>query len=131
MSTAKSVLVAAVLALVCGGALAADEGKDRRGFNEMDKNSDGKLTRDEAAGNKALLAKWKEADSNNDGVLTRGEYLSVALAEDWNTAKEKVSGWFGGGASTGSTAEPKSASTGSSAEGKSASTGSTSESKSK
>jgi hypothetical protein len=114
MSTAKFVLAAAALALVCGGAFAADEGKDRRGFNEMDKNADGKLTREEAAGHKSLLAKWKEADKNNDGVLTRGEYLDVMLAQDYATAKEKI---FGGGASTGATG--------------SASTGSTSETKSK
>ena len=118
MSTARFVLAAAALALVCGGAVAADEGKDRRGFNEMDKNADGKLTREEAAGNKALLAKWKEADKNEDGVLTRGEYLDVMLAQDYNKAKETVSGWFGGGASTGATAEPKSASTGSTSESK-------------
>ena len=119
MSTAKFVLAAAALAFACGSAFAADEGKDRRGFNEMDKNADGKLTREEAAGNKALLAKWKEADKNNDGFLTRGEYLDVALAQDWNSARETVSGWFGGGASAGSTAEPKSASTGSTSESKS------------
>jgi len=119
MSTARFVLAAAALALACGGAAAADEGKDRRGFNEMDKNSDGKLTREEAAGNKELLAKWKQADKNNDGVLTRGEYLGVALGQDWNSARQTVSGWFGGGASTGASAEPKSASTGSTSESKS------------
>jgi hypothetical protein len=109
---AKSILPAAALALACGAALAAE------GFNDMDKNADGKLTRDEAAGNKELLAKWKEADKNNDGVLTRGEYLSVRIAKDWNTVKEKVAG---------KPSTSTSASTGST----SASTGSTSESKPK
>jgi hypothetical protein len=131
MSTARFVLATAAFALVCGGALAADENKAPRGFNQMDKNSDGKLTRQEAAGNQELLAKWKEADKNNDGVLTRGEYLDVMLAKDFNTARDTVAGWFGGGASTGASAEGKSASTGASAEPKSASTGSTGESKSK
>jgi hypothetical protein len=130
MSTAKFVLAAAALALVCGGAFAADENKAPKGFNEMDKNADGKLTREEAKGNREILDKWKEADTNNDGVLTRGEYLDVMLAKDYNTAKEKVSGWFGGGASTGSSAEGKSASTGSSSEAKSPSSGPTREGKS-
>ena len=71
MSTARFVLATAAFALVCGGALAADENKAPRGFNQMDKNSDGKLTRQEAAGNQELLAKWKEADKNNDGTIDR------------------------------------------------------------
>ena len=118
MSTAKCVLAAA-FALACGGAFGADENNASKGFNEMDKNADGKLTREEAAGNKELLAKWEEADKNNDGVLTRGEYLDVMLSKDYNTLKEKVSAMFGGGASTGSSAETKSASTGSTSEAKS------------
>jgi hypothetical protein len=115
MNYAKSILAAAALALACGAAFAAP------GFNDMDKNADGQLTRDEAAGNKELLAKWNEADKNKDGVLTRGEYLTVMIAKDWNTVKEKVAGkpsTDSSSASTGSTG----ASTGST----SASTGSTS-----
>lgn len=108
MNFAKYIVPAGLL-LACGAAFAAE------GFNDMDKNADGKLTREEAAGNKELLAKWKEADTDKDGVLTRGEYLSVMLAKDWNTVKEKVAGKPSTStASTGST---------------SASTGSTSESK--
>jgi hypothetical protein len=95
MSFARSVLAAAALALACGGAYAADNNKDKenaahKGFNDMDKNADGKLTRAEAAGNKDLLAKWKNADSNNDGVLTRVEYLKVMAKKDANTVKQAV-----------------------------------------
>jgi hypothetical protein len=80
------------MALACGGAFAADKDKDHKGFNDMDKNADGKLTRAEAKGNKDLLAKWKEADSNNDGTLSRAEYLKQMAKVDANTVKEKVSG---------------------------------------
>jgi Ca2+-binding EF-hand superfamily protein len=107
MSFAKSVLAAAVLALACGGAYAADNNKEKenaahKGFNDMDKNADGKLTREEAKGNKDLLKRWKSADKNNDGYLTRSEYLQEMAKKDWNTVKEKVSG-----SSTGSTGESK------------------------
>ena len=93
MMFAKSVLAAAAMALACGAAFAADKDNEaHKGFNDMDKNADGKLTRAEAKGNKELLARWKEADSNNDGVLTRAEYLKLMAKVDANKVKEKVSG---------------------------------------
>jgi len=92
MKLVKSVLVASAMALACGGAFAADKDKDSKGFNDMDKNADGKLTRAEAKGNKELLARWKEADSDHDGMLSRVEYLKLMAKVDANTVKEKVSG---------------------------------------
>ena len=97
MNFARTVFAAAALALACGAGYAADadkekENKAHKGFNEMDKNADGKLTRAEAAGNKDLLAKWKDADGNKDGVLTRTEYLKVMAVKDFNTVKQKVTG---------------------------------------
>jgi len=92
MIFAKTVLAAAAMALACGAAFAADnDNKAHKGFNDMDKNADGKLTRAEAKGNKELLSRWKEADSNNDGVLTRTEYLKLMAKIDAHTVKEKVS----------------------------------------
>lgn len=90
MRLAKSILAIAA-ALACGASFAADN-KERKGFNDMDKNADGKLTRAEAAGNKELLDKWKEIDTNNDGVLSRAEYLKAMAAQDVNTVRNKVTG---------------------------------------
>ena len=90
MKFAKALLAASALALA-GSAFAADD-KDAKGFNDMDKNADGKLTRAEAKGNKDVLARWKEADKNNDGVLTRAEYLTIMAKKDAGTVKEKVVG---------------------------------------
>ena len=93
MMFAKSVLAAAAMALACGAAFAADnDSKAHKGFNDMDKNADGKLTRAEAKGNKELLSRWKEADTNNDGVLTRVEYLKLMAKVDAHKVKEKVTG---------------------------------------
>jgi Ca2+-binding EF-hand superfamily protein len=91
MNFAKSVIAMAAMAFACG-AFAADDKAARKGFNDMDKNADGRLSRAEAAGNKHLLDKWKEADTNNDGVLTRVEYLKVMAVKDMNTVKRKVTG---------------------------------------
>jgi hypothetical protein len=93
MRLAKTVFAAAAMALACGAAFAADnDNKHHQGFNDMDKNADGKLTRAEAKGNKELLSRWKEADTNNDGVLTRVEYLKLMAKIDARAVKEKVTG---------------------------------------
>ena len=92
MKFAKTVLTAAAMALACGFAYGADDDKQSKGFNELDKNKDGKLSRTEAAGNKTLIGKWKELDTDNDGSLSRAEYLKEMAKQDVNTAKKKVSG---------------------------------------
>ena len=86
MTFARSILAAAI-ALACGVAFA-----DEKGFNDMDKNKDGRLSRAEAAGNKDVTAKWKQMDADNDGAVTRAEYLKVMAKKDANTAKQKVAG---------------------------------------
>ena len=89
MYFARSVLAAAAMAVACGVAFAKDE-KPRQGFNDMDKDADGRLTRAEAASNKDLIARWTQADANNDGVLTRGEYLrAVTTKKDANASQAK------------------------------------------
>ena len=70
--------------------MSARNDKDRKGFDAMDKNNDGKLSRAEAAGNKDVLARWREADGDNDGMLTRAEYLKVMAKKDASTVKQAV-----------------------------------------
>ena len=102
-------VVAAALALAVGSVNAADTkaksdgkasagatsdkiGTDKNdpGFNNLDKNHDGKLSRSEAAGNPALAKKFKDADRNHDGSLSRTEYLMTMTAQDARTAKDKA-----------------------------------------
>lgn len=90
MNIVKSLFTgAATLALAVGSAYAADDKKDP-GFNALDKNNDGYVTRAEATGDKSLVEKFKQADKNNDGKLNRAEYLAVKGKEDVNTAVDKV-----------------------------------------
>lgn len=86
-------LLTLVTALILGGgaAIAADDKKaSDPGFNALDKNNDGWLSRAEAKGNAELGRKWQQADRNNDGKLSRAEYLTVMTKKDLKTAKEKV-----------------------------------------
>jgi len=86
-------LVAAALALAVGSGYADDKiGKDENdpGFNKLDKNNDGYLSRIEAAANPTLAKKFKEADKNGDGKLSRTEYLAAMTKQDAKTAKKKV-----------------------------------------
>ncbi len=97
MKLATTILIAAsALALATGSALAAakqDRAKnDDPGFNNLDRNHDGSLSRAEAARNPYLAQHFKEADKNGDGKLSRTEYLRVMTAKDLSTVKEKVAG---------------------------------------
>ena len=86
-------LVAAVLALAVGSVRAEDKiGKDANdpGFNALDKDNDGYISRAEAMGNTSLAKKFKQADKNGDGKLSRTEYLAAMTKQDAKTAKRKV-----------------------------------------
>jgi hypothetical protein len=92
MKVTKTLLIgAAGLALAAGSAF-AERSKDDPGFNALDKNNDGYVSRTEAARNPSLTKNWKQADKNGDGKLSRTEYLSVMTKKDLRAAKNKVTG---------------------------------------
>ncbi len=53
---------------------------DRR-FDELDRNRDGFLSRDEADKARELDTRFSELDANNDGKLSRDEYRVVVAGE--------------------------------------------------
>ena len=73
-------IAAAILALGIAGTAGA---ADKKGFDALDRNNDGVVTRAEAAGNHRVLRGFDVADKNNDGKLSRAEYLA-------STTKRKV-----------------------------------------
>jgi hypothetical protein len=85
------VIAASTLALGMGSAFAA-KSKDDPGFNKLDRNNDGYLSRTEAAKNPYLAKHFKEADKNGDGKLSRTEYLEVMTKKDVSSLENKVSG---------------------------------------
>jgi Ca2+-binding EF-hand superfamily protein len=68
-----SVILCALAGLVGGVALAADA---KPSFEALDKNSDGKVSLNEAADNDALFVAFKTLDTNKDGVLSREEFAT-------------------------------------------------------
>jgi hypothetical protein len=91
MQFIRYIVTGTAVALALGTAHAADD-KERElpGFNQMDKDSDGALTRAEAGGNPELLRRFGEVDTNGDGKLSRFEYLKAMAREDFTSLREKV-----------------------------------------
>ncbi|MFN2643472.1 MAG: hypothetical protein ABR570_00635 [Burkholderiales bacterium] len=90
--TKALILSVSAFALATSAALAADKAKSDPGFNKLDANHDGSLSRTEAAKNPYLVKHFKDADKNGDGKLSRTEYLTVMTKKDMKDVKDKVSG---------------------------------------
>jgi len=71
----RTVLTVA-LALFGTAALAAESGGAQPTFESLDKNSDGKVSLNEAAENDALFVAFKSLDKNKDGMLSREEFAA-------------------------------------------------------
>jgi len=99
----KPILAGASALVLAVGFAYADRPANDPGFNALDKNNDGYLSRTEAAKNPELLKNWKQADKNGDGKLSRTEYLAVMTKKDLRSAKEKVTGKKDQNAATGGT----------------------------
>lgn len=67
-------VLAIVLASFCAAAPAAESGGAKPSFESLDKNSDGKVSLNEAAENDALFVAFKSLDTNKDGMLSREEF---------------------------------------------------------
>lgn len=97
----KVVLIASAIALAAGQAF-AEKSKDDPGFNKLDRNNDGYLSRSEAMKNSYLRKNFKAADKDHDGKLSRTEYLTVMTKKDLSSAKNKITGDKDRNAATGS-----------------------------
>lgn len=56
--------------------LAAQSDGAKPSFEALDKNSDGKVSLNEAADNDALFVAFKGLDTNKDGVLSKEEFAA-------------------------------------------------------
>ena len=101
MNIIKPILIASALALAAGPAL-AERSKDDPGFNKLDRNNDGYLSRTEAMKNSYLRKNFKAADKDHDGKLSRTEYLEAMTKKDMSALKNKVTGNKEQNAATGS-----------------------------
>ena len=106
MNSIKPILIASALALAMGQAF-AEKSNDDPGFNKLDRNNDGWLSRSEAIKNSYLRKNFKAADKDRDGKLSRTEYLEVMTKKDLSSLKNKVTGNKEQNAATGSSKPAK------------------------
>ena len=76
--------------LLMGSAWANDAGSDAR-FNDLDRNGDGFVSRDEGRDAEELNTRFSELDTNNDGKLSRDEYAVLQRERAEKLAKERRS----------------------------------------
>jgi Ca2+-binding EF-hand superfamily protein len=74
MNTPLAILCAA--AFLTGTAFAGDDDKSeaRSSFANLDADSDGKISKDEASGNDSLSASFDKLDGNSDGYVSKKEF---------------------------------------------------------
>jgi Ca2+-binding EF-hand superfamily protein len=68
----------ALLSVAAADDRAADDDKSKRGasstFQTLDADADGKLSKEEVAGNDALSGNFDRLDSNSDGFVSKREF---------------------------------------------------------
>ena len=106
MNNIKPILIASALALAAGPAF-AEKSSDDPGFNKLDRNNDGWLSRSEAIKNSYLRKNFKAADKDADGKLSRTEYLEAMTKKDLSSLKNKATGHKDQSAATGSSKPAK------------------------
>jgi hypothetical protein len=76
----KSLPVCLISMLAIGAANAADQEKTPASadatFKSLDRDSDQRLSKAEAASDKMLKEHWAAVDADSDGYLTKGEYTA-------------------------------------------------------
>lgn len=88
MPFARSISVGAAL-LIAFGAYAGGEEK-APGFNDMDRDGDGALSRAEARANPELARRYAEVDADGDDEISRFEYLRAMARDDFTALRERV-----------------------------------------
>lgn len=76
-----TLVAAAAWAVPALPAAPADPQSIDRRFDQLDRNHDGFLSRDEANDAAELATRFSELDANNDGKLSRAEYRVVTAGE--------------------------------------------------
>ena len=90
MNTSKSLIAAAVVALLPLAAVAGDKDKNPASmsaseqFNTLDANRDGRISRTEASGDSKIV--FSSADKNADGYLDSSEYMHRDMSSDPTTS---------------------------------------------
>lgn len=84
----RTFALAASLAAATPAWANAEAGSDAR-FNELDRNADGFVSRDEGRDAEELNTRFSELDANNDNKLSRDEYAVLGREAAEKLAKER------------------------------------------
>jgi Ca2+-binding EF-hand superfamily protein len=69
-------------------AAVADDTSSKKVFDTLDKNGDGKITKEEAAGVDTLVEDWVTIDVNNDGSIEVSEFAAVESIEAYTPVED-------------------------------------------
>jgi hypothetical protein len=84
IAAASSMILALVLAgpVVAAGMSGGSAGTTATpSFNDLDKDGNGKVSRQEAEGSAELINQWSQADSNGDNTIDRAEFVAFESSE--------------------------------------------------
>ena len=56
-------------------------------FKNLDKNNDGSISKEEAAGSSALIADWTEIDTNGNGTIEMTEFSALETVDAYVPAE--------------------------------------------
>lgn len=68
-------------AMTVAFAALADDMGNKKVFDALDKNGDGKITKEEAAGVETLTEDWVTIDVNKDGSIEVSEFAAIESVE--------------------------------------------------
>lgn len=74
MEKRTTLTIFALLAVALAGSARANDAGTEARFNDLDRNGDGFVSRDEGRDAEELNTRFSELDVNNDGKLSRDEY---------------------------------------------------------
>ena len=78
----KRLVIAAAVMLLCCTAWAQKSPSGNGGFDGLDKNRDGYLSKEEVAGDKEMAKRFAKFDANKDGRWTLDDYIKAHKDND-------------------------------------------------
>lgn len=87
----KTAIILSSLLLASAGAAFAGDSETAATMSELDENSDGQVSEEEAQANTTIAGNFEAADIDNSGSLTRSEFIRAIAASggEEETAEEE------------------------------------------
>ena len=86
----KKLLIATSIALLASSAWAQKSPSGNTGFDGLDKNRDGYLSKEEIAGDKEMSKRFEKFDANKDGRWTLDDFIKAHKDNDGRIAADSA-----------------------------------------